>query len=643
MDGDRPLREEEIIRLERQGCVAGDWGGVSVGEGFDPSRVSGARLIGRVRLGALRGSVRAEGGIELPAEIRDATLADCRVGDDVRIHRVGGHIARYRIEDGAVIDHVGTLAARPGATFGAGAELLAVNEAGGRQVRLFGGMSSQFAYLLCMHRGRPALTAAMNRMIDAEVAAARAETGVIGRGARVVGVSDMVDVAVGPGAEIVGADSLRNGTILSEEGSPARVGASVVAKDFVIGEGSSVESGAILDRVFVGQGVQIGRGFSAQDSLFFANCEMFHGEACSIFAGPFTVSHHKNTLLIAGIFSFYNAGSGTNFSNHMYKLGPVHQGGLLRGSKSGSFAYLKLPSVVAPFSMVVGRHGAPFDAGEFPFSYVLAENEESILVPAVNLFRIGTMRDGEKWPRRDRRTAAVPRDRIVYETVSPYTVGLMMRGERALGELYERGGETVRYKGLTIKRAALRAGAKTYAAAIDAWLARKVSEGFVVSLSGGIGEPGPPGAWADVSGLLMSRARLEMIERQIELGAVGSIEAFEAAMAEAAAEYRNDESAWARRAYGARSGRPVDALSAADAARLRDEAMAWEHGAYQKALGDAEKEFGEAARYGYGLDEDDSRADFEAVRGTFEGNRFLNEIRERLGGVNQDRHEHDAA
>ena len=45
------------------------------------------------------------------------------------------------------------------------------------------------------------------------------------------------------------------------------------------------------------------------------------------------MTHHKSTLLIAGMFSFMNAGSGSNQSNHMYKLGPIHQGAMERGAK----------------------------------------------------------------------------------------------------------------------------------------------------------------------------------------------------------------------------------------------------------------------------------------------------------------------
>ena len=156
-----------------------------------------------------------------------------------------------------------------------------------------------------------------------------------GAGARIENVVSVVNVAFGPAAKVSGATDLRNGTIASSKEDPAAVGAGVLAKNFIILSGSQVADGAVLANTFVGQGVRIGKQYSAENSTFFANCEGFHGEACSIFAGPYTVSHHKSTLMIAGMFSFYNAGSGTNQSNHMYKLGPIHQGILLRGAKTG--------------------------------------------------------------------------------------------------------------------------------------------------------------------------------------------------------------------------------------------------------------------------------------------------------------------
>ena len=40
------------------------------------------------------------------------------------------------------------------------------------------------------------------------------------------------------------------------------------------------------------------------------------------------------TLLIGTMLSFYNAGSATNYSNHAYKMGPIHYGTLARGCKT---------------------------------------------------------------------------------------------------------------------------------------------------------------------------------------------------------------------------------------------------------------------------------------------------------------------
>jgi len=194
---------------------------------------------------------------------------------------------------------------------------------------------------------------------------------------------------------------LEEGTINSCKEAPTIVGEGVTAKKFIMLSGSKVDSYAIIDKTFIGQSVKMGKQYSAENSVFFANCEAFHGEACSVFAGPYTVTHHKSTLMIAGLFSFFNAGSGTNQSNHMYKLGPVHQGILERGSKTGSFAYLLLPDFVGAYTVVMGKHYANFDTTDFPFSYITEEKGKSELTPAMNIFTVGTRRDSEKWPTRD--------------------------------------------------------------------------------------------------------------------------------------------------------------------------------------------------------------------------------------------------
>ncbi len=640
----RAVSSEEIGVMELAGCQAQDWGRVQVGEGFCASRVRRVAFSGDICIGALNGVVKVAGQ-ELAAELTDAVIADCRLGDNVRIARVHTVLASYDVADGAVITDVGEMVTHAGATFGNGVEVACVNEGGGREVRIFNEMSSQFAYLMAMHRYRPQLIERLNAIADAAVASVRSDRGAVGAGAIVSHVAQIVDVNIGPAAVVCGPAGLHNGTILSEAQAPTRVGAGVVAEDFIIAEGSSVDSGAVLSHAYVGQGVKMGKQYSVENSLFFANCEGFHGEACSIFAGPYTVTHHKSTLLIAGIYSFYNAGSGTNQSNHMYKLGPVHQGMVQRGAKTGSFSYMLWPSILGPFSVVIGKHLNNFDAGDLPFSYITDEHGETFLTPAMNMHTVGTIRDGEKWPSRDRRKGSVKRDLIRFEVYSPYLVGKMVKAETALQALSEsvtKDVEQVRYKGVLIKRLLLRTGAKGYRNAVDLYLAERilaragdavaqgqaaVQQALAASSAGVYSED-----WADLAGLLIAGERLRQLEALIESGTVPNAAAFQSAFQAAWAAYADDEWAWVRHTYQARNGKAVDELTVAeldDMKAARDKAQAT---GIKKILADAEKEFDDIAATGFGADGSaaDRAADFAAVRGTFAGNSFVKKMKAQL-------------
>ncbi|HJP33224.1 MAG TPA: DUF4954 family protein [Candidatus Latescibacteria bacterium] len=645
MSQHHPLSPAQIQILEGNGCRAEDWSLVIVADGFDPARVHRVHFVGQVRLGSLSGHVEVEGGLKLPAGLADATIVDCDLGDDLLVERVGGHLANYDIDAGVVITDVGTVVTRPGATFGHGVCAEAVNEGGGREVTLFAELSSQFAYLQAMHRHDAELSSRLEAMVAARTAAATADRGHIGAGARVAHVDQVIDVCIGPQARVVGAARLCNGTILSEDAAPATVGSGVVAQDFIFAEGASVEDGAVMHTGFVGQGAHLGKQFSAENSLFFANSEAFHGEACAVFAGPYTVTHHKSTLLIAGIYSFYNAGSGTNQSNHMYKLGPVHQGIIQRGTKNGSFSYMRWPSVVGPFCVIIGKHLNNFDLSDLPFSYVTEEGGESLCTPAMNMFTVGLARDGDKWPTRDRRTATVRRDQIHFDIYNPYTVGKMIRGETALNALYEetpRDVDQIRYKGVIIKRLLLRRSARNYTGGIEAYLrgkilaraaaARAAGDADVLGQALGAGDGLYSEDWTDVGGLLMGRTRLQNIQADIVSGALPSTAAVEEAFAGAALAYEADEWAWLHAVWQARHEQAIGELNLQELDELDAAHRKWEATFVKKLLADAEKEYDPVARYGYGVDGDvETQArDFEAVRGTFAGNSFVRQMQDRL-------------
>ena len=646
----RPLREDEIAELQANGCSADDWACLRICEPFDAERVRHACFAGRNLLGSNAGAVCVE-GVYKPAGVYHAMLKDCTLGANVRLANLGSHVAGYDIGEGVCIEDVALLQTSPGATFGHGIKVKVLNEAGGREVPLFAELSAQFAHLLCLHRHRPALIEKLSALAQAEVDKASADRGCIGAGALIRGVGTIIDVNIGPHARLEGAASLRNGTILSEEADPAIVGAGVQACDFMIAEGSHVTAGALLSKTYVGQGCRIGKQYSAEGSLFFANCEGFHGEACSVFAGPYTVTHHKGTLLIAGQFSFFNAGSSTNQSNHLYKLGPAHEGKMERGGKTGSFSYLMWPCRVGPFSVVLGKHTRHFDTGDFPFSYIEASADgRCSLIPGLNLSKVGTMRDGEKWPKRDRRRGSCRRDRISFDVCSPFTMGRLLRGMALLEELRQKTDksiDSVTVKGAEIKRVLLRSGLKYYRTGLQMYLldqvVRRLEQGLAAGAESALAALTPAKgaifseAWLDLAGLLVPQARLESLWQAIEGGQIASVDDFHAQLDRLQASYDEDAWAWCAWAYGQVFERPLDEVPEAELGQLVDDFVA----ARKKFLGlillDSRKEFDETMRMGFGADAGESArdVDFEAVSGTYESNTFVRRLEEEIASLDE--------
>ncbi len=652
----RNLSTDEITTLQQQGCSVDNngWNQVQVAEGFQAASVQNVHFGGSVRIGALGG--KTSGATCKTSLIRNARIVDCELGDHVRIENIGVEIARYEIGAGAAIENVGTLVARDstqsgkGAQFGNGVEVEVLNEGGGREVVLFDELSSQFAHLLCLHRYRPQLIERLQQMAATAAAEAHRDRGRIGAGALLRSTTEIVDVHVGPSATINGAASLVNGSVLSSPDAPASVGPGVQAHDFIIAEGARVDGGAILAKTYVGQGTQIGRQFSAEGSLFFANCEAFHGEACSVFAGPYTVTHHKGSLLIAGMFSFYNAGSGTNQSNHMYKLGPVHEGRLERGSKTGSFSYMMWPCRVGPFSVVLGKHTRAFDTGDFPFSHIEAMPDgRCSLIPGFNLTTVGTVRDGAKWPTRDRRTGT-KRDRLTFDVFSPYTVGRMLRGIDVLSDLQkntDRSVKTVAVQGAEIKRVFLRTGQKFFRRGSLMYLAEKIVarvEAALQSDTRSLADAlrNSPDAvyaeqWADVGGQLMPLARLDQLVGDIEDGTVPDLASLNTRFDQIHAIYAEDEWAWVKAAYKKLADVEIENATPQELARVADTLLTSRKDFLEAVLVDAVKEFDKLSAIGFGTDgpPEAQELDFHAVRGDYDSNKFVVQLRAEIDALTE--------
>ena len=321
----RKLTQEEIEFLQARDCRAEDWNTVETSDPQSLNYIRNVRFSGTVRWGSFNQVFVLPGGIRKHSGLRNATLHNVTVGDDTLIENVSNYIANYDIGTHSYIENVDLIVTEGPCSFGNGVEVSVLNETGGREVKIYDRLSAQVAYVLAMYRHRPLLIEKLNADIDAYAKSQTSERGRIGNEVSIRNTRHINGVRIGDYAVVSGASRLRNGTLHSNKIAPVTIAHGVIADDFIVCSGSHVSDNTSLERCFVGQCCNLGHGYSASDSLFFSNCQEENGEACAIFAGPFTVTHHKSTLLIAGMFSFMNAGSGSNQSNHMYKLGPIHQ------------------------------------------------------------------------------------------------------------------------------------------------------------------------------------------------------------------------------------------------------------------------------------------------------------------------------
>ena len=638
--GYRPLTEAEIAALKDHANSADDWAQVWVKEDFVPKYILNTHFSGWVRLGLFEKTFDLPGGISKHSGLYYTYLHNVEVGDNCCIEHVNNYIANYTIGEETFISNVDTILVQGETTFGNGVEVSVLNETGGREVLSYDQLSAHEAYFMAMYRHRPEFIQRLRQLIMSYIDGLRSSHGTIGSHAHITDVGNITNVKIGDYAEIVGTRRLYNGSVNSVREAPVTLGYSVICTDFIISSGSRVESGTALSRCFVGQACTLAHGYSASDSLFFSNCHGENGEACAIFAGPFTVTHHKSTLLIASQFSFMNAGSGSNQSNHMYKLGPIHQGIMERGAKTSSDSYILWPARIGAFSLVMGRHTTHPDLANLPFSYLIESCDKTFLIPGVNLKSVGTIRDAQKWPRRDARTDPHRLDQINYNLLSPYTIQKMINGRQILEELQRVAGmtsEIYSYQSAKIKASSLRKGIHYYDLAIHKFLGNsliKRLEGLACTSIEAVRSALRPtttiglGDWVDLSGLIAPKAEVLRLVEAIESGAIHEVGEIHETLTDLHRRYYEYEWTWAYDKIKTYYGLDLEGATASEIAQLVER---WRSSVVEldrEVYADAKKEFSLSAMTGFGADGDEVQQarDFEEVRGAFDSNPYVSSI-----------------
>ncbi len=645
MSNYRKLTGEEIEILKSQMCAASDWNDMEVAEGFNAKYVRHSRFSGKIRLGKFEKRFSLPGGMEKHSGIYYATLHNVTVGDDCCVENVKNYIANYVIGDNTFIENVDIILTDGPSSFGNGVEISVLNETGGREVVIYDRLSAQTAYMMALYRHRPKTIARLRDMIARHVESVTSSTGYIGSNVTIVDSGYIKNVKIGDFCKIEGTSRLKNGSINCNEHAPVHIGVGVIGDDFIISSGSSVEDGVNITKCFVGQACKLGHNYSASDSLFFSNCQGENGEACAIFAGPYTVTHHKSTLLIAGMFSFMNAGSGSNQSNHMYKLGPIHQGIMERGAKTSSDSYILWPAKVGAFSLVMGRHVSHQDTSNLPFSYLIEQQNTSYIVPGANLKSVGTIRDAKKWPQRDKRTDPDRLDQVNCNLLSPYTIQKMLNAIEILKELQRVSGETsdaYTYQSGKIKNSSLKKGLKYYGMAIDKFLGNSfitrlmssdiktlddLHEAFIPQSAYGKGD------WVDLAGMIVPKQAVSDLMDDIENGVISDVDALHKRFCEYHSEYYRFEWHWA---YSVLENYYGITLQEATVEQLSDLVRRWKEsvvGLDRMIYEDARKEFSLSSMTSFGADGNASERaeDFMQVRGSsFESDPFVQTVKEHI-------------
>ena len=592
MEHYRLLTDEEIIILENNGCTAEDWTSINVAEDFLPNHIKNTSFYGEVNLGVFERNVEITKGFIKHSGISRSTLRNVTIGDNCLIENVAGYINNYTIGDDCYISNVSIIETTEGATYGEGNLISVLNEAGDGNAIIFGNLNSQFAAFMVKHFSDKNIKDEIRRLINEDIERNMPERGIIGNNVKIIGTKEITNTVINDNCEINGASRLSDCSILNGPNDSVYIGTGVICENSIICNGSSIINSVKIQECFVGEACHVSNGFTASQSVFFANSYMSNGEACAAFCGPFSASHHKSSLLIGGQFSFYNAGSNTNFSNHAYKMGPIHYGTLERGTKTASGSYVLMPAKIGAFSVCMGKLMHHPDTRDVPFSYLISYNDDMYLVPGRNITTVGLYRDIKKWPKRDKRLQGSQKSIVNFDWLSPFTVGEILRGKKILENLRAASGDLqsqYNYHDYVINSSSLRKGIKYYDIALrlymGAVLKRAKKHNYFGVPTTTIGR----GNWIDLSGLLLPESEEERLICDIKNGTLETIQAVIDRFEEINEHYREYQWAWTYQMildyYG------LTEITEEDAQRIRQDYITARRAWIAEIRKDAEKEY----------------------------------------------------
>ena len=545
----RKLTDDEIALLEDNNCRAEDWESVNVSDDFNPAYLCDVVFYGEINLGYFDRNIEVSPGFLKHSGIYRATLRNVTVGDNCLIENVNNYINNYTIGDNCYISNIATLETSEGATYGQGNIISAGSPSGEGNIMLLTRLSSQLAALMMKYSHDKELRETLRNLVREDIDAQQPERGIIGEGVKIVNTGEITNTILGDYCEVNGAARLSDTTVMGTADASVFIGTGVICENSVISDGASLLNSAIVTDCFVGEACKISNGFTAGQSVIFANSNLSKGEASAAFCGPFTTSHHKNSLLTGSVFSLNNTGHDD---------------------------ITQCP-----------------DMCNLPFSRLTTQGDTTFLEPAFHITTAAHYRDIRKWARRDMRAQSTPKSIVNFDWLSPFSVGEIIKAKKKLKDLREISGEDAsnyRFHEFIIRAADLQKGIQNYDMALRIYMGAVLER--VQRHDPELNEPETDtglGKWDNLAGLLLPASEERQVVEDIKDGTLENIDAILRRFDEINAKYHNYQWVWTYRLilnyYG------LTELTPDDADMIRDNCLKARRVWTEEIRQDAEREY----------------------------------------------------
>lgn len=438
-DSYRQLRPDEIELLVRNGNTADRWDNILITDPFEPDLIAHCSFHGLVRIGRLEEVALEHHEITVPTGITHSRLIACDIGDDVAIHNVR-YLAHHIIGDQCILLNLDEMHTTNHAKFGSGIVkdgeteetriwLDLINEAGGRSVMPFDGMTAGDAYLWAKFRDDTDLMDRLGEITQASFDSRRGYYGTVGRHCVIKNCRIIKDVRFGDNCYVKGASKLKNLTVNSTEDEPTQIGEGVELVNGIIGAGCRIFYGCKAVRFVLGPNSNLKYGARLIHSYLGDNSTVSCCEILNNLVFPAHEQHHNNSFLIASlVLGQSNVAAGATIgSNHNSRAadGEIQAG---RGFWPGLCVSVKHNCRFASFVLLAkGHYPAEMDV-PLPFSLVTNDiaDDRLCIMPAYawrhNMYALAR----NAWKIRDRDSRQVKIQNIEFEPFAPDTAEEML-------------------------------------------------------------------------------------------------------------------------------------------------------------------------------------------------------------------------